>query len=276
MTRGLETPTINDQPPATQTTRSSRDLVFGTAELFEAILTELPFFDLVVASGVNHRFRDFVTGSRKLQQQLFLLPVPDPARCDQQKGPAQERQGALSPYNSDDSDANELNSLDFHEFGDVCPILDLLTDNLYIGRNYKSVRTLLQQRLGKTGSWRRMYLTRPPLKLVSFDEVYVVDRTDGSTVTYKTSHLAEHDEGVKFSHIDEEAHKHASVYVSVDEEWFDIEIWVDCIEPGTTIRERIMAERSENAEIRGKLQFLWNAAHCMELSPVGEVLTLKN
>jgi hypothetical protein len=51
------------------------DAVINTAELFEAILEQLPFLDLVLATGVNHRFRDFINGSKKLKRKLFILPA---------------------------------------------------------------------------------------------------------------------------------------------------------------------------------------------------------
>jgi hypothetical protein len=54
---------------------SAMDTVINTSELLEAILEQLPFLDLVIATGVNHRFRDTVRSSRILKRKLFLLPI---------------------------------------------------------------------------------------------------------------------------------------------------------------------------------------------------------
>jgi hypothetical protein len=51
------------------------DAVLNTAELLEAMLEQLPFRDLVLATRVNHRFRDFINGSKKLKRKLFIIPV---------------------------------------------------------------------------------------------------------------------------------------------------------------------------------------------------------
>jgi hypothetical protein len=64
---------ISRTPP--KQSLQAMDSVINTAELLEAILDRLPFLDLVLATGVNHRFRDFINGSKKLKRKLFVLPV---------------------------------------------------------------------------------------------------------------------------------------------------------------------------------------------------------
>jgi len=51
------------------------DAVFKINELFEAILDQLSFLDLVLATGVNHHFRRFIDRSKKLKRKLFIPPV---------------------------------------------------------------------------------------------------------------------------------------------------------------------------------------------------------
>lgn len=55
------------------------NLINTTPELFETILDFLPFLDLVMTSGVNRAFHNFITtSSPKLRRKLFLLAVKDP------------------------------------------------------------------------------------------------------------------------------------------------------------------------------------------------------
>jgi hypothetical protein len=67
--------TMKTSKTATKRSLHAMDTVINTAELFEAILEQLPFLDLVLASGVNHRFRDFINRSKKLKRKLFILPA---------------------------------------------------------------------------------------------------------------------------------------------------------------------------------------------------------
>lgn len=46
--------------------------VFNISELLELILLELPFFDLLRATGINHSFRECIKSTSRLQKNLFL------------------------------------------------------------------------------------------------------------------------------------------------------------------------------------------------------------
>jgi hypothetical protein len=61
------------------------DSIINLPELFEEVLHQLPFLDLVMATGVNHTFRNFISGSQKLQRKLFQLPSPPPKSEKEQK-----------------------------------------------------------------------------------------------------------------------------------------------------------------------------------------------
>lgn len=56
-------------------------------ELVEAILSHLPIFDLIVATGINMTFRTIVQNSPMLQRNLFLRPIQGPPRYVQVEHP---------------------------------------------------------------------------------------------------------------------------------------------------------------------------------------------
>ncbi|KAK4619610.1 hypothetical protein CLAFUW4_11501, partial [Fulvia fulva] len=58
------------------TTQQSRDAVMDTAELFEAILLQLPLSDLITYRSVNKTWFQTIHNSPKLMQKLFLSPTP--------------------------------------------------------------------------------------------------------------------------------------------------------------------------------------------------------
>lgn len=51
-------------------------VVFGTYEVLEAILYELPISNVLLAQRVDRQFQAVITDSTKLQQALFLQPIP--------------------------------------------------------------------------------------------------------------------------------------------------------------------------------------------------------
>jgi hypothetical protein len=55
---------------------SAQARVFAISELFEAILAELPPFDLLFAQSISRKFRTAITTSPKLQRLLFLRAAP--------------------------------------------------------------------------------------------------------------------------------------------------------------------------------------------------------
>lgn len=50
--------------------------VFEVVELLEAVLIDLPLFDLVLATTLCHTFRDTISSSKKLRDRLRNEPVP--------------------------------------------------------------------------------------------------------------------------------------------------------------------------------------------------------
>jgi len=56
-------------------------------ELVEAILSHLPIFDLIGATGINMIFRTIIQNSPMLQRKLFLRPMQGPTRYVQMEDP---------------------------------------------------------------------------------------------------------------------------------------------------------------------------------------------
>lgn len=50
--------------------------VFAVFELLEAILIDVPLFDLVLATAVCHTYKDTISSSKKLRHRLQNEPVP--------------------------------------------------------------------------------------------------------------------------------------------------------------------------------------------------------
>lgn len=54
---------------------SACQAAFDTNELFEAILLEVPVKTLLLAQRTDRHWHDMISGTKKLQQKLFMLPV---------------------------------------------------------------------------------------------------------------------------------------------------------------------------------------------------------
>lgn len=60
--------------------RLAMQKVFGTIEIFEAILLCLPLEEILVIEHVHSDFHKCITGSPTIQQALFFAPVPQDTR----------------------------------------------------------------------------------------------------------------------------------------------------------------------------------------------------
>jgi hypothetical protein len=154
-------------------------------EIIEAILSHLPIFDLIVATGINMTFRTIVQNSPMLQRKLFLRPAKQPMLYVQVEHPdygcrtrvAEESgvdvdvdehdDGEL--YASDDSEEDsEWQWSGEHAVVDLCPFL---LRNFH-GYHNRSVRERVLYKGGEkvhfsklaalAEHWANMYLTNPP------------------------------------------------------------------------------------------------------------------
>jgi len=177
--------------PKPRSTVASHDLGLPH-EVVEAILSHLPTFDLIVATGINMTFRTIIQNSPMLQRKLFLRSTQEPARyvrveypdygCrtivaeasavdvdEYDDGEDSREKHDGEAYDSDDSE------LDFdwqwsHELAvvDLCPFLL----HRYCGDYSRSVRNKILYEAGEkvhfsastafAEHWADMYLTNPP------------------------------------------------------------------------------------------------------------------
>jgi hypothetical protein len=87
-------------------------------ELVEAILSHLPIFDLIGATGINMTFRNIVQNSPMLQRKLFLRPTQEPTRYVQMEHPDYGCRIIVAGEGGVDEHDNGEDSSDEHNGGD--------------------------------------------------------------------------------------------------------------------------------------------------------------
>jgi hypothetical protein len=129
------------------------DSIINLPELFEEVLQQLPFLDLVIATGVNQTFRDFIASSPKLQRKLFQLPSLPPSSEKEQKHFS--KQGIFGPYLNQDICLN-LGT------GKKPPTVTLCPFFLEPDCEPNTPTAHLTARAAEANFWLNMYLTDPP------------------------------------------------------------------------------------------------------------------
>jgi hypothetical protein len=127
------------------------DSLTNIPELFEEVLAQLPFLDLVIATGVNTTFRRFIFSFQRLKRKLFLLPPEPKGSRKRRKHLAED--GIFGAFMSHDDCLNgwdELNSPSVT----LCPFL--LEPSHRLGMAH------LTTRLAEAQLWPHIYLTDPP------------------------------------------------------------------------------------------------------------------
>lgn len=120
-------------------------------ELFEEILAQLPFLDLVIATGVNTTFRDFIFSSQRLKRKLFLLPkTPQGSRKERKH---LDKNGIFGLFMSHDDCLNGLAALNSPSVT-LCPFLLEPSHQLRMAH--------LTTRVTKAQRWPHVYLADPP------------------------------------------------------------------------------------------------------------------
>ena len=128
--------------------------VFAIAELHESILHQLPMRDLLLAQRVCSSWKDAITTSTLLLQQLYFTPIVPSSVLSTWKGLLETRQGGWYGSLNKTLDSPELN-----------PVLGLLEDHYhimftkesYIG-NLMALPTAWRH---SQASWRRMLICQP-------------------------------------------------------------------------------------------------------------------
>jgi hypothetical protein len=172
-------------------------------ELVEAILSHLPIFDLIVATGINVTFRTIVQNSPMLQRKLFLRPMQGPTRYVQLKNPDYGRRTIVAGESGVDEHDDGEDSRDEHDGDDHdgeadagddpepkfewqwsygMPVVDLCPFLLheYHGHHKRSAyhRFFYEEKVrfsdlaALAEHWANMYLTNPPTTEVIVRMVY--------------------------------------------------------------------------------------------------------
>lgn len=122
---------------------SSASQVFGTPELLEAILAQLPVRDLLLAQRICTEFRKAITSSPPLQQLLFFRPKPF-------KDPKTWTVNALLREVFPPYFITSQGDVGFPAFKAITML------------NFNTKPNLKNAFLSPDASWRRMFLIQPP------------------------------------------------------------------------------------------------------------------
>jgi hypothetical protein len=135
------------------TCAATMDSIINLPELFEEVLHQLPFLDLVIATGVNHTFRNFISSSPKLQRKLFQLPSLPPRSEEEQKHFS--KQGIFGRGLKQDICLN-------FGTGEKPPTVTLCPFLLEPDCEPNTPTAHLTTRAAEANFWPNMYLTDPP------------------------------------------------------------------------------------------------------------------
>jgi len=129
--------------------------VLLVAELFEAILLQLPHRDLLLAQAVSRHWRDTILTSPRIQQKLFFQPV-----SNTNHGPELNPllQWLLPPFFGPQINAPYATTDAIESFTPNDAIKNL---GWYADQHYRDIV------LRREASWRRMYPVQPPARIES-------------------------------------------------------------------------------------------------------------
>lgn len=178
------------------------DSVINIPELFESILLELPFLNLVIATGVNSTFRDFTFSSQKLQRKLFLLPTKQQRSRRQQKHFYKE--GVFGPHMKQDACLSFLYRGEPPQVA-LCPFL--------LEPSFSPRTAHISTRAAEALSWPRMYLTDPPCAHAHVNFVYHGVTSHGRYVLMEAGRSIYRRGGVTLAAIEEALSQSGTVVV---------------------------------------------------------------
>ena len=207
--------------PKPRSTVASDDLGLPH-EVVEAILSHLPIFDLITATGINMTFRTIVQNSPLLQRKLFLRPTQKPTRYVRVEYPdygdrtiVAEESGACIDVNDGGEDSREEydgEAYDSDDPGedyewqwseklavlDLCPFLHGYRDRSARDRIlYKpGEKVHFSKQAALAEHWADMYLTNPPCTEVIAHMSYQVHNGITGGVTILADRIVHCESGV--------------------------------------------------------------------------------
>lgn len=179
------------------------DSLLNIPELFEEVLAQLPFLDLVIATGVNTTFRKFIFSSQRLKRNLFLLPKkPQGSRKQRKHLDANGIFGAFISHDDCLYGFAELNS----------PSVSLCPSILEPSHRLRTAH--LSTRVAEAQLWPHVYLTNPPCVHTHVYFTYGGANSDGVYVLVEAGRSIYRRDGVTLAAIHEALEQSGSVKVS--------------------------------------------------------------
>ena len=172
-------------------------------ELFEELLDQLPFLDLVIATGVNATFRNFIASSQRLQRKLFLLPNKPCGSKEHRR--RFDKKGIFGAYMSSNTCLDASANLDSPPVT-LCPFL--------LEPSHSPRTAHLSIRAAKARFWPFMYLTQPPCVHAHVQFAYGGINEHGMYVLVEAGRTIYRRGGVTLAAIEEALSQSGSVQVS--------------------------------------------------------------
>ncbi|GAB7323710.1 hypothetical protein MBLNU13_g07178t1 [Cladosporium sp. NU13] len=179
------------------------DSLVNIPELFEEVLVQLPFLDLVIATGVNTTFRKFIFSSQRLKRKLFLLPTKPQGSRKQRKH--LDTNGIFGAFTSHDDCLNSLAELNPPSVL-LCPFL--------LEPSHRLRTAHLSTRVAEAQLWPHVYLTNPPCVHAHVYFTYGGTNSEGAYVLVQASRSIYRRDGVTLTAIKEALEQSGSVKVS--------------------------------------------------------------
>ena len=179
------------------------DALLNVPEPFEEVLAQLPFLDLVIATGVNTTFRLFIFSSPRLKRKLFLLPTKPQGSRKQRKH--LDTNGIYGAFMSHNDCLNNLDALNSPSVS-LCP--SILEPSHHLRSAHLSIRAV------EAHLWPYFYLTNPPCVHAHVYFTYGGTNSEGVYVLVEAGRSIYRRDGVTLTAIQEALEQSGSVKVS--------------------------------------------------------------
>jgi hypothetical protein len=180
------------------------DAIINIPELLEEVLSLLSFPDLVMTTGVNHTFRNFIFTSHKLQRKLFLLPAQPPSSRLERKHFSQS--GIFGTFLNTNKIMHDLAK---QRQVTLCPFL--LKPSYFPDTPIAH----LTVRAAEARFWPNMYLTNPPCAHAHIRFSYHGIDFQHTQIVIEASRSLYRHGGITFMAIEEALHQLGSVTIRV-------------------------------------------------------------
>lgn len=236
------------------------DKVANIPELMEEILFQLPFLDLVLATGVNYTWRNIIYSSAKLQRKLFRLPSKElfGKRFVDKHGVVGRRM-------------NQKQCLDNDNEGWTATLCPFLLAPGY-GYNYRSA--FLTERAARATFWPYMYLTNPPCAHAHVDFTYKGVSKYGTLIIVEGGRSLYRRDGVTIVAIEEALYQSGAVKVKAiakNSQHTPQTAWGTCIQKTTMWAQIAFCEKVYKCKLAIDFAETQIRLHCNPVAPEGTI-----